>query len=107
MIQVFLESLIAQFGVPPDGLVPIHDQALLPATLQQIVDLATTESLAWVAWCKRGEEFDLYTAKLALDLSRRNGRPTLQLVKYNRSGEAEHHAHWVRVSADRWERNLH
>lgn len=107
IIQAFLESLMLQLGLPPDGLVRISDQALLPLALQQIICRGAAKTTAWAAWSEYASEVDLYTAELSPDLSRRNGHPTLHLLKYDQTGKVREHAHWVRVADECWERNLH
>lgn len=103
MIQEFLESLMLQLGLPPEGLERISDKTRLPHALQRIIELGVLDGIAWAAWSEYADEVDFYTAEFAMDLSRVYGRPTIRFLKYDQSGTLQELSAWTRVAPDLWE----
>ena len=102
MIQEFLESLMLQLGLPPEGLERISDKTRLPHALQRIIERGVLEGLAWVAWSEYADEVDFYTAEFAMDLSRLCSRPTIRFLRYDAAGKLQEYSAWTRIAPDVW-----
>lgn len=79
----------------------VRDWAELPQSLRDRVSQAERIACSWECWSDQ-PDFWLFTADMALPLSRERGSPVLRICRFREDGQLHDAGHWVSDRELRW-----
>ena len=102
-VERLLEAFVSHADILPPGCYRIRDPSALSSVLQQIITQATGNKLAWCCWTD-DRSIWLVTAEMSLPLSRKLGKPVLQVSFYGTDGEPKDTGCWAPGEEATWQR---